>query len=501
MPAAPWPDETSLPPLRQRDGTPMPPADISNVLQLLRSLPEPARFTMEHPHPLQPWRRFALPPDMRARLDALRERCGEQAINDWMAALLRFWLQDIGTGTARKYPWVVPAAGVLGGDGCAALLGAHLRGENHSLRCTGEVGVEALVEMATRGALLELAHLAKKFPKKRRGESAQRALQRFAAEQQLTPEQLQDRILPDGGLDASGNRAFDYGPRQFALVIDEDLKPALRAPDGKRLTSLPKPNAKDDPVLAEAARDAWKLAKTQIAHTARWLALRFEAAMINGESWPAAEFDSFFRNHPLGRHIVRRLLWRNTTTGTCFRIAEDNTIADRNDNPVDQLDIGDIRPVHPLELEANELEQWQRLFADYRNVSPFQQLDRPIFRLGDDQRDLRILTRFPNPVVDVKALVFPLESRGWEREEYGDGGMVNYHTRRLVGSPVVACLEYEPGAYLGDLLSSGPQHLKNLYFVLPKDAGRSAGALPLSSVPAMVFSETLRDVYTLVPIA
>ena len=150
MPAAPWPDETSLPPLRQRDGTPMPPADISNVLQLLRSLPEPARCTMEHPHPLQPWRRFALPPDMRARLDALRERCGEQAINDWMAALLRFWLQDIGTGTARKYPWVVPAAGVLGGDGCAALLGAHLRGENHSLRCTGEVGVEALVDRCCR---------------------------------------------------------------------------------------------------------------------------------------------------------------------------------------------------------------------------------------------------------------------------------------------------------------------------------------------------------------
>jgi len=501
MPAAAWPDATKLPPLRQRDGTPLAPAEVSAVLELLRTLPEPARVTMEQPNPRQPWRRSALPPDLRANLVALRERCGEQAINDWMAALLRSWLHDIGTGTARRYPWVVPAAGLLGGDGCAVLLGNHLRGENHSLRCTGEVGVDALVEMATRGALLELAHLGKKFPKKMRGEAAQRALERFAAEQQITADQLQDRILPDSGLDASGNRAFDYGPRQFALIIDEDLKPSLRAPDGRRLTSLPKPNSKDDPALAGAARDAWKLARTQIAHTARWLALRFETAMITGETWSAGEFDSFFRSHPLARHVVRRLLWKNVTTGTCFRIAEDNTIADRNDEPVDRIGTGDIRPVHPLELDANELEQWQRLFADYRIVSPFQQLDRPIFRLSDDQRDVRILSEFPNPIVDVKALVFPLESRGWEREAYGDGGMVNYHTKRFAGSPVVACLEYEPGAYLGDLLSSGPQYLKNLYFVPPKDAGRPAGALPLSSVPAMVFSETLRDVYTLVPLA
>lgn len=498
MPVAAWPDETSLPPLRQRDGMPMSPAEVSDVLQLLRTLPEPARITMEQPHPRQPWRRSALSLDLRASLDALSERCGEQAINDWMAALLRSWLQDIGTGTARKYPWVVPAAGVLGGDACAALLGSHLRGENHSLRCTGEVGVEALVEMATRGALLELAHLGKKFPKKMRGEAAQRALERFAADQQLTPEQLQDRILPDSGLDASGNRAFDYGPRQFALVIDEDLKPALRAPDGKRLTSLPKPNSKDDPALADAARHAWKLAKSQIAQTARWLALRFEAAMITGDTWSATEFDSFFRSHPLGRHVVRRVLWRNTATGVRFRIAEDDTLADCNDAPIDPQSTGSIGPAHPLELDAHELEQWQRMFADYRIVSPFQQLDRPVFRVQDDQRDLRVLTTFPNPVIDVKALVFPLENRGWEREQYGDGGMVNYHTKCIAGSPVVACLQYEPGAFLGDLLSSGLQHLTDLYFVLAKGPSR-ADALPFSRVPAMVFSETLRDIHGLVP--
>jgi hypothetical protein len=431
-------------------------------------------------------------------------RCGDLALDAWMATLVRSWLQDVGTGTARKMRWVVPSAALLGGDTCAALIGSHLRGENFDLRCTGEVGVDALLEMGSRGALLELAHLGRKYPTKFRGELAQKALRDIASAQGLTPDQLQDRILPDSGLDAAGRRSFDYGPRQFELLLDENLAPVLRAPDGRRLTSLPKPTLKDDAVRAADARAAWKIAKNQIAQTARSLAARFETAMISGETWSLTEFNEYFRAHPLARHVVRRLLWTSAAPGesatACFRVAEDDTLADAQDAHI-ELSNGAIRirPVHPLELESSLRETWQRLFAEYQIVSPFPQLDRPVLRLAPHEADLTLITSFPHSRYDVKALVFPLENRGWLREGHADGGMVTKHSRRFEAAGVTAWLEYTPGAFLGDLLSSGPQTPTELYFVATGNHGGSSKALPLRNVPPIVFSETLRDIHALVP--
>jgi len=396
---------------------------------------------------------------------------------------------------------------VLGGDACAALLGPHLRGEHYNLRCSGDIVISTLVAIGTRGALLELAHAGRKLAGKIRGQAAAHALQRIADARGITPDQLQDRILPDGGLDSSGRRSFDYGPRQFEVLLDDDLMPVLRGGDGRLMTTLPKPNAKDDASLAADARVAWKVAKTQIQQTARWLAARFETAMITGETWTLAEFGEYFRQHPLARHVVRRLLWTTTASPdepvtTCFRIAEDDTLADANDVPTTLVDGATVvRPVHPLQLEPGVRETWQRLFAEYQIVSPFPQLDRPVYRVSFDQMQRTTLTSFPNDRFDAKALVFPLENRGWARQDHADGGMLTQHIKRFPSIGMAACLDYEPGAFLGDLLSSGVQTLKELYFIALNTHAHRSPALPLATVPPIVFSETLRDIHLLIPVA
>jgi hypothetical protein len=505
MPTPDWPTDATSPPLLQRDGTALPPPDVARLLHLLRhDLPVSVPTSFSAPLTTQPWCRALLPEPLRTEVQAFRERCGERALDAWMASLLRAWLQDFGTGTARKIRWVVPSAAILGGDACALLIGAHLRGQNYDLRCPGEVGVGALVEMGTRGAILELAHLGRKCAARFRGKQAHDALQAIARAQGLTPDQMQDQLLPDGGLDALGRRTFDYGPRQFELLLDDHLTPILRAPDGRRLTALPKPTSRDDPLRATQSRDAWKTGKAQIQQTARWLASRFETAMISGETWSADRFSEHFMRHPLARHVVRRLLWASTApnraSATCFRIAEDDTLADSNDVRID-LPQGNsaIGPVHPLGLEPGMLETWQRLFAEYRFVGPFPQLDRPVFRLREDQAVLRTLTSFPHSRVQAKALVFPLENRGWVRQGSADGGILNLHSRHFPGLGVTAHLEYLPGAFLGDLAGSGLQDLTQLYFVELNTRPNSSQALPFGKVPPVVYSETLRDLHALVP--
>ena len=65
----------------------------------------------------------------------------------------------------------------------------------------------------------------------------------------------------------------------------------------------------------------------------------------------------------------------------------------------------------------------------------------------------------------------------------------------------MACLEYTPGAFLGDLLASGVQTLTQLYVVRLGDPVCANRALPLRETPAIVLSETLRDIHALRPAA
>lgn len=504
MPTPEWPSVADLPPLVTTDGLAVPADEAASLLDLLRhGIPASMDPTFEDHHPQQPWRRTAISSSLRISLDEWRARCGGKSLDSWTAVLLQAWLTAIGTGTARKVRWMVPAAALLGGDACAALLGAHLRGENYNLRCKGEIGVTALIEIGTRGALLELAQLGKKHPKKSRGEHALAALESIAAAQGLSPDQLQDRILPDGGLNAQGQRIFDYGPRQFAVELSESLAWVLRAPDGRHLTTLPKPTARDDALRAADARLSWKVAKTQLQNTARWLAHRFEGAMISGEAWTPADFTTLFQTHPLARHLVRRLLWTGINASGrpsfFFRVAEDNTLASADDKgfSLPSETIG-IRPIHPFELEPDTLALWQQRFTDYQIVGPFPQLDRPSFRAEPGLAAQQVLTELPCRRVEAKGLIFPLETRGWERDSGADGGMLVQHTRRFVQAGVVACLDYEPGAFLGDLLGSETQTLRQLYFVRAGDPFGAERALPIGTIPPIAYSETLRDLHALV---
>lgn len=158
-----------------------------------------------------------------------------------------------------------------------------------------------------------------------------------------------------------------------------------------------------------------------------------------------------------------------------------------------------VRPIHPLELPPTQLQTWQHRFADYQIVSPFQQLDRAVFRMADAPAELKQFTSFPHDRLDVKSVVFALEHRGWIRGDSGDGGLVTRHCREFRGSELVACLEYTPGAFLGDLLASGVQTLTQLYVVRLGDPVCATRALPLPETPAIVLSEILRDIHALPP--
>src|SRR5919199_788970 len=171
------------------------------------------------------------------------------------------------------------------------------------------MGLEVLRAIGSDTALMQINGIAQKVQFKGLQAKAREAMEEIARERGFTPEQLEDRIVPDCDLDSQGSRSFDFGPRQFRFALGADLKPLIRDESGALKPELPKPGAKDDPAKAQQAVSEWKLLKKQVAEVAKIQAVRLEQAMGNGRRWSAEEFMRLLVDHPLMTHLVQRLVW------------------------------------------------------------------------------------------------------------------------------------------------------------------------------------------------
>ena len=82
---------------------------------------------------------------------------------------------------------------------------------------------------------------------------------------------------------------------------------------------------------------------------------------------------------------------------------------------------GSIGLVHPLELPDELLNMWKEQLSDYEITQPVEQLDRPVYRITEEEKGTQKLTRFYDKEVNGASLVRSLLSVGWERGEILDG--------------------------------------------------------------------------------
>lgn len=70
---------------------------------------------------------------------------------------------------------------------------------------------------------------------------------------------------------------------------------------------------------------------------------------------------------------------------SCFRVAEDSSFSDGQDNPL-TLAQGNIGIPHVLEIPEKQSAEFAQLFSDYELLPPFRQLDRPRSQLSDSEK-------------------------------------------------------------------------------------------------------------------
>ena len=385
------------------------------------------------------------------------EACDRTSLAEFAWAVFGLW-QD--AGAPSKDSWVLTALGWFGDDETARRLAPLIRawpGESQHARAVA--GLDVLAQIGSEVALMNLNSIAERVKFKGLKAKAQEKVTDIAAALGLSRDQLSDRLVPRLGLDDAASLVVDYGPRQFTVGFDEQLKPYVLDAEGKRRKDLPKPGARDDHELAPAEHKRFATLKKDVRSIASDQIHRLERSMVDQRTWTTAEFHAVLAAHPLLWHLVRRLVWI-TDSGLTFRLAEDRTLADASDDEVTLPENAVIRVAHPIDL-ADTLPAWGEVFADYEILQPFPQLGRPThaFAPGDT---IPQLAKYLNRNVPV-GKVLGLTKRGWARCQPQDNGVEPWMTRPLPsGGALVASLD--PGIVVGMIDLEPEMRFSELWF-------------------------------------
>ncbi|MFF2626911.1 DUF4132 domain-containing protein [Kitasatospora griseola] len=370
--------------------------------------------------------------------------------------LFEEWRQ---AGMPAADSWALYVLGEWGDDGTARRLAPVLRewpgaGAHHR----AVEGLDVLAAIGSDVALLQLHGVAQRVKFKALKLRAQEKVAEIAEALGLTADQLGDRLVPDLGLDADGTTVVDYGARTFTVGFDEQLRPFVLDAAGKRRTDLPAPGAADDPQLAPVERKRFAALKKEVRTLAADQLNRLEAAMLAGRTWTAAEFRTLLVDHPLLRHLVRRLVW--TTAETAFRVTEDRTFTDVHDAAFTLPEDAVVRLAHPLHLGA-DLAVWTELFARHELRQPFRQLARPVVALTAEEAAGHRLHRFEGAKVPVGRLL-GLTKRGWQRGTPEDAGVERWFHKPLPDGRHLV-LDLDPGIYVGAVAEFAEQTFRVVF--------------------------------------
>ncbi|ENI0748229.1 WGR and DUF4132 domain-containing protein [Escherichia coli] len=363
----------------------------------------------------------------------VKDACTTDSLAEFAWDLFTAWQT---AGAPSKESWAFTALGVLGNDDTARKLTPLIRawpGESQHKRAT--VGLDILAAIGSDIALMQLNGIAQKLKFKALQERAKEIIADIAESRELTVAELEDRLAPDLGLDDNGSLLLDFGPRQFTVSFDETLKPFVRDVSGSRLKDLPKPNKSDDESQANDAVNRYKLLKKDARTVAAQQVARMESAMCLRRRWSPENFQLFLVEHPLVRHLTRRLIWgvysAENQLLACFRVAEDNSYSTADDD-LFTLPEGDISIgiPHVLEISPTDAAAFGQLFTDYELLPPFRQLDRNSYALTEAERNASELTRWAGRKCP-SGRVMGLANKGWMRGEPQDGGWIGWMIKPL----------------------------------------------------------------------
>lgn len=399
-------------------------------------------------------------------------------------------------GSAASSKGILSLAGACARAEAAPVVGRYLK-QWYGMRaaqCRALLQMLAWVEHKTATQLL-LA-VGRRFRTKSIQEEANKQAQALADRKGWTVAELADRTIPTAGLDDDGVLTLDFGPRQFAAKLNEDLEFVLSDTDGKPLKSLPDPRKDDDEAKAAEAKKIFSAAKKELKSVVTMQRDRFYEAMCTQRTWPFEDWNIYLNRHPVARHHCQWLIWsviRDEKVTTLFRPLPDGSLTDANDDPVTLKPEDQIRVAHECQVTPEQSLAWRQHLKDYEVEPLFEQFGRPNFDLAEERKQEDELTDFRGHILEAFKLRGRANKLGYTRGQAQDGGWFFDYHKRFPTLGMEAVLEFT-----GNGLPEENRTVALTTFrferVAPEGEPVIGGAkMSLGEVPAVLLSECWND--------
>src|SRR5262249_14763450 len=232
---------------------------------------------------------------------------------------------------------------------------------------------------------------------------------------------------------------------------------------------------------------------------------RIERLLMVERSWPLPAWRERYLDHPLLSQICRRLILefeRGERTG--LGIWHEGAIVDQSGLPLDWLD-GEtrVRLWHPIRSSPETVVRWRRRLEELEVAQPFKQAHREVYVLTDAELETRSYSnRFAAHILRQHQFNALCQQKGWSYRFQGlfDSSADNRASLALPEYGMRADRWVDPvdeavagTSYAGVLLYVTTDQVR---FCDPQGQPR-----PLAEVPALLFSEVMRQVDLFVGVA
>ncbi|MGB0774783.1 MAG: DUF4132 domain-containing protein [Akkermansiaceae bacterium] len=388
----------------------------------------------------------------------------------------------------------------------------------------GNAGVNTLGLMEHEAALAELAKLKVKVKFGTAQNLIAKALDAKAEAMGVSRNEVEEMAVPDYGFNTEHIGEIPAADFTALLEIISSNKVAItwrNTETGKVQKSVP---AK----VREQAPDELKEIRATAKDVQKMIPVvqeRLDGMYLEKREWDLTTWKTRYLHHPIVGWVSKRLIWNLTegkTTTAVFCVdgqfyTLDGSAHDASANTTVSL-------WHPLDSTTEETLAWREFILDRKITQPFKQAYREIYLLTDAERNTNNYSnRYAAHIIKQHQFNALCAARGWKNklrlmvdDEYPpamrhleawklradfwiEGAGEDYGTDTLESGAFIYLTTdqvrfYEEGA------ATSTAHACGGGYTL-RHAANAADPLPLENIPALVFSEVMRDVDLFVGVA
>ena len=362
--------------------------------------------------------------------------------------------------------------------------------------------VQGLGAMELNEAVCQLARLRVKVKYTVALRLIEKCLHEAALRTGLTVDELEDLAAPAYPLDCEGKTEIAIGDCTATIRLLQDGKVGViwRNAEGKPVKAMPSHIKK---ALPKEVKSATAMAK-ELGEAYRAQRYRLESSFAGARTMSAAHWKKYFIDHSLLGLMGRELIWvfSNEHGWEHSGIYGKGEVSNSRGEVLDVSLATTVRLWHPLSSQASELQQWRERVFQERVCQPFRQAFREFYQPTDSERQTRMYSnRFAGIVMRQHQFSSLCRARGWSYRLMGAGfDGFNVPTKMLpswnihVEFYVDLSSDRKP-SLRESALSEQSQSGINLF--LGSDQVRfyrDRKEIALDEVPAIVYSEVMRDV-------